>query len=192
MNRTVIAIAMAGCTMLATSGQSAPPAPGATPARNPHVYSDPAMRVQVPDDFRLLGMRQLDPSTLDGQQVVAVWTKGKDDARETIVIAVEPFSGFDLDAYETQAANDARQGGEGVLVDKKVRTATANKMPAYWLAIAMGSGFNAMRRYEYIWTDGVRGVTVAISSELGQMTEDQAKAALANIYATSYPTNRSQ
>lgn len=146
------------------------------------------MRVVVPDDYRLMGMRHLDPSSISGQQVVAVWTKGSgQDERTTIVIAIEPFTGFDLDAYETQAANDAREASQSVLVDKKIRTATANKMPAYWLAIAMGSGFDAVRRYEYIWTDGVRGVTVAISGHLGVLSEDQAKAALSNIYATAYP-----
>lgn len=184
-----LALALLTSVIFATSGQAArpTPAPAPTPTQNPHVYSDRAMRVTVPDDYRLLGMRQLDPTAITGQQVVAVWTKGAGDGHITIAIAIEPFPGLDLDAYETQAANTAREGGQGVLVDKKVRTSTANRMPAYWLSIVMGSGFTQVRRYEYIWTDGVRGCTVAISGPIGAISEDQAKAALSNIYATAYP-----
>lgn len=186
MKRTApLGLALLASVIVATTAQAAAPTPSS--AQNPHVYVDSAMRVTVPDDYRLLGMRHLDPTSITDQQVVAVWTKGSNESRTTIVIAIEPFSGLDLDAYETQAANTARQAGQGVLVDKKIRTSTANKMPAYWLSIVMGSGFNSMRRYEYIWTDGVRGVTVAISGPMGAITEDQAKAALSNIYATSYP-----
>ncbi len=191
MKRTApLAFALLASVIFATTGQAAAPAP--TPTQDPHVYTDRAMRVTVPDNYHLLGMRHLDPASITSQQVVALWVTGPSDRRVTIAIAIEPFPGFDLDAYETQAANDARQGGEDVLVDKKIRTGTANNMPAYWLSIAMGSGFNAMRRYEYIWTDGVRGVTVAISGQLGSLSETDAKAALSNIHATAYPQQHPQ
>jgi hypothetical protein len=166
-----------------------------TPAAytDPHVYSDPGMRVAVPDGYRLMGMRHIDPADLTEQMAVAVWRiqVDKEESR-TIVVSVEPYDGFDLSGFEQVTENSLRGSTDGLLIDSKVRTTTANGMPAYFMAITTGSGFDAMRRYQYIWTDGVRGVTVAIAGRLSEISAADAKAALGNISAVAYPKQDSQ
>lgn len=166
-----------------------------TPAQytDPHIYTDPAMRVVVPDGYHLLGMRHVDPADLTEQIAVAVWRiqMDKEESR-TIVVSVEPYDGFDLPGFEQVTENNLRGSTDGLLVDSKVRTTTANGMPAYFMAVTTGSGFDAMRRYQYIWTDGVRGVTVAIAGRLSEISAADAKAALGNISAVAYPKQQSQ
>ena len=167
--------------------------PTPAPYTDPHVYSDPGMRVVVPDDYHLLGMRHMDPADLNEQIAVAVWSiQISKEERRTIVVSVEPYDGFDLAGFEQVTENNLRGSTDGLLVDSKVRTTTANGMPAYFMAVTTGSGFDAMRRYQYIWTDGVRGVTVAIAGRLSEIDAADAKAALGNISAVAYPKQGSQ
>jgi hypothetical protein len=184
MIRRALPFVVAIAVLVGASAQT----PTAAPYTDPHVYTDPAMRVAVPAGYQLLGMRHIDPADLTEQVAVAVWRTqiNKEEAR-TIVISVEPYDGFDLAGFEQVTENNLRGSTDGLLVDSKVRTTTANGMPAIFMTVTTGEGFDAMRRYQYIWTDGVRGVTVAIAGRLSEISPADAKAALANISAVAYP-----
>ena len=63
-------------------------------------------------------------------------------------------------------------------------------MPAYWQSITIGSGFNELKQYQYVWADGVRGVQLAVMGRFGSVSEDEAKKILSDVSAVAYPKYR--
>jgi hypothetical protein len=190
MNRSFWLLgALVLCTATMARAQGVP-APTPAPASDQHVYDDPAMHFTAPGDYYLLGRAMVDSKTLEGPTQVAMWAKfpGQPNQR-TIVITLEPYEGT-LAGYEVNFENTLREKIDGVFVDHKERTTTSNGMPAFWIQITAGSGFDSHRQYQYVWYDGLRGVSVSISGRLGELDENEAKAALKNIAAVVYPVGR--
>lgn len=172
-----------GAALAQTPGAAASPAPAS--------YNDPAMAFIAPPGYERVPIpAPKDYTNFDGPTVVAAFVKdrGKEDQR-LIIIEMESFPGS-LDGYEGTVQNQIRSSQETVFVDKKEATQLSNGMPAYFVAMNMGSGFQAVQRYQYEWIDGVRGVTVAIQSRIGGVTEQEAKAALRRLTAVAYPANQ--
>ena len=63
-------------------------------------------------------------------------------------------------------------------------------MPAVWQEVSMGSGFDTLKRFDYVWVDGVRGIVLAIMGRYGHLDEPMAKKALADAYGVAYPKYR--
>ncbi|MBV9270456.1 MAG: hypothetical protein JO165_05135 [Candidatus Eremiobacteraeota bacterium] len=153
-----------------------------------NVYEDPAMRFVAPAGYQKVPIAV--PSGWDyvggdDPTTVAAFVKNRNsnDAR-LITIAVEHFDG-PLDGYEGTVANRLRGSGDSVFVAKKVHDGLKNGMPTYWEYISMGSGFDTMHRYQQLWIDTVRGVTVAISAR--NIDEKEARDALSDLTATAFP-----
>jgi hypothetical protein len=160
------------------------------PSADPHTYDDPAMHFEAPKDYYLVERRLLSVDDLGDPQTVAVWVKnpGRQDLR-TLTISMEQYTG-DVDQYETNVSNDVRTKIDDAIVANKVRTTTPNGMPAYFLSITSGSGFEGQKQYELIWSDGVRGVSITVSGRLGDLQADEARATVANVSAVRYPSGR--
>ncbi|HYL27322.1 MAG TPA: hypothetical protein VEW74_05765, partial [Candidatus Nitrosotalea sp.] len=60
-------------------------------------------------------------------------------------------------------------------------------MPAYFVEVAYGSGFDAKKEYAIVWADGVRGVVLSETERLGDGSRDEAMAILKQATATRYP-----
>jgi hypothetical protein len=73
---------------------------------------------------------------------------------------------------------------------KKTATKLSNGMPAYWQEITIGNGFNEVKRYQYVWADGVRGVQLAVMGKYGDISNEQALKILSEVSAVAYPRNR--
>ncbi len=154
-----------------------------------HRYSDPAMSFTPPADYFQLAVPAHDPAVFDDPAVVASWVRhpGKADLTQ-ITIRMQNFES-DVNAFDTTVENDMRGQGSDVFI-KKSNTSLPNGMPAIWQEITTGSGFDQVKIYQYIWSDGVRGVELMISGRYGALDEPAAKRALANVSATAYPRNR--
>jgi hypothetical protein len=163
------------------------PYPSSAP---PLTYDDPAMHFEAPKGYLLLNRRYVAVSDLGDPAVVAVWIKnpGQEDMR-TLTISVEQYDQA-IDQYETNVENDVRNKIDDAIVANRTRISLTNGMPAYFLSITSGSGFDGKKIFEVIWSDGTRGVTIAITGRLGDLKEDEAKLALATISAVRYPINR--
>jgi hypothetical protein len=191
MNR-IAAVVFAVCALLAPAAllaqtQSADaPAPAATPSNS---FNDPAMSYTAPSDFHKIPMQQLDPTQFDKPTVVAAFVKpiGTKSAL-TITITMENFEG-NAEGYDQVSENTLRTSTDSVFI-KKTPTKLPNGMPAYWQEITIGSGFNEIKRYQYVWADGVRGVQLAVMGRFGDISEGDAKKFLGEVTAVAYPKYR--
>lgn len=170
---------------------AAAPAPSPAPTYDPHNYDDAAMHFVAPSDYYLGGRQAVDSTKLDGSTVVAVWAKFPGAANQrTITITLEPYEGKNVTGYEVYTENQLREKVDGAFISNKTPMTLTNGMPAYFLSVTSGSGFNAMKIYEVIWFDGLRGVAISIRGRLGEITEAEAKAALADASAVRFPLGR--
>lgn len=186
-----LAFTLAVCALIApVPGFAQTPAPTDTPTPNPSVYSDPAMSFTAPSDFYRIPVAPHDPTDFDNPAVMAAWVKNPGKREQiTITLTMEGEEG-NLDGFEMVSENEMRDNGDSVFYKKKERTLLSNGMPAYWQELSIGSGFDEMKRFQYVWIDGVRGVQLAITSRFGVLDEPAAKKALADASGVLYPKNR--
>lgn len=153
-------------------------------------YSDPAMTFTAPAGFVTQPVAAHDPKAFDGPTVVAAFAKDPGTASVSIVtIVMENFSGLNVDGFELLQENVIREQVDGAFIQKQ-KTALPNGMPAFWVRVSSGSGFDQTRRWQYEWVDGVRGVTLSITAHYGTLDDNKAKDALKNVSAVLYPLNR--
>ncbi|HET9097395.1 MAG TPA: hypothetical protein VFN37_12085 [Candidatus Baltobacteraceae bacterium] len=183
MNRFVLALVLCG---LVTS--AVPAAAQDTPMPS-NTYNDPAMSFTAPAGYKG-STRPYDPDNIAQAAVVATFVKnsGKPDMR-VIQIQMEQFQGS-LPGFTVLSENELRGQLDGVFVTKKQQSALSNGMPAMWEEITVGDGFQEMKRWEYLWVDGFRGVDLSITGRYGELTEAQAKQDLASASGVRFPLNR--
>jgi hypothetical protein len=152
-------------------------------------YNDPAMSFTAPADFKPVPVPSHDPAQFDDPAVMAMFVKnpGQSGAVQ-IMLRMQSFDG-DASGFETLVENDLRNQGNDVFI-KKTATKLPNGMPAYWQEITMGSGFEQVKIFEYVWADGLRGVQLSATGRYGSIDEPAAKKALAEVSAVAYPKYR--
>lgn len=193
MNRTA-AVALALCAFLAPAplfAQTAPaPAPDSAPSAPSRTFDDPAMSYTAPDDFTKVPIGPAaDTAQFDKPTVVAAFVRGYGKPGTlTVTITMENFDG-NADGFDQVTENTLRNQADGVFI-KKSPARLSNGMPAYWQEITIGSGFNEIKRYQYVWADGVRGVQLAVMGRYGTLGDAEAKKILAQVSAVAYPKNR--
>ncbi len=187
MNRLTVSIALllaGACVTASALAQVTPPSP--TP--DPHVYTDPAMHFVAPPDAVLVTRNQTSLDALGNDlQTVAVWVlhAGKEDSR-TIQLAMESYTGSP-DQWEGQFESQTHGSQEGTLIRGKTAMTLQNGMPAYFVEVAYGSGFDARKVFAIVWADGQRGVVLSETSRIGDATPEEAKRVLKDVSATAYP-----
>jgi hypothetical protein len=190
MNRFVLAVALCGLAVSAVPAaaqqqQAAQAQTAPTPA--PNQFTDPAMTFTAPNGYYKANIPPHDPTDFDQPTVVAAFANR--GAARVITIQMESFTGS-LSGFEMVTENELRNQIDGVFFKNKQLTTLSNGMPAYWQEITMGSGFQTAKRFEYVWIDGVRGIVLSITGRYGDITEDDAKKALADASGVAYPRNR--
>ncbi|MFZ0031453.1 MAG: hypothetical protein WBE79_06130 [Candidatus Cybelea sp.] len=159
-----------------------------TPAPDPRTYTDPAMTFTAPANAYLIARQVLPPSQLSQDlQPVAAWVlnPGKEDAR-TIQLSMEAFDGAP-EQWESQFESQTHSSQDGTLIRNKTPMALLNGMPAYFVEVAYGSGFDAKKEYAIVWADGQRGIVLSEVTRLGDATADEAKEVLKQVTAVRYP-----
>jgi hypothetical protein len=166
-----------------------PPPP--TPTPDPHTYSDPAMNYTAPDDAYLLGRRLVGVDQLgEDLSTVAAWVlhPGKEDAR-MIQLQMEAYDG-PPNQWEGQFESQTHGAQDGTLIKNKTPMTLLNGMPAYFVEVTYGSGFDSRKEYAVVWADGQRGIVLSETGRLGDATEDEAKRVLKDVTAVRYPINQ--
>jgi hypothetical protein len=159
-----------------------------TPSPDPHTYTDPAMNFTAPADAVLVARQVAAPNQLgDDLEPVAVWVlhPGKEDAR-TIQLSMEAFDGAP-GQWESQFESQTHSSQDGTLIRNKTPMALLNGMPAYFVEVAYGSGFDAKKEFAIVWADGQRGIVLSETSRLGDATAEEAKEVLKQVTAVQYP-----
>jgi hypothetical protein len=167
-----------------------PPPP--TPTPDPHTYSDPAMNYTAPADAYLI-LRKNSPSLDDlgnDLAIVAAWVldPGKEDAR-MIQLAMESYDG-PPNQWEAQFESQTHSSQDGTLIRNKKPITLLNGMPAYFVEIAFGEGFDAKKEFAVVWADGERGVVLSETSRLGDANEQEAERVLKQVTAVRYPMSQ--
>lgn len=166
--------------------------PEPTPTPNPMVYTDMGMEFTAPPGAVPLGQRQLNPLTLpEDLTPVALWAvkPGTNDMR-LIQIQMEQFQNppYQWEAqFESQMHNS---GGSGVLIKGKTPMALQNGMPATFVEITSGNGFDAKKEYAIVWADGTRGIALSVTAKVGVSSAEEAKEYLKNASAVRFPVDR--
>jgi hypothetical protein len=171
--------------------QFAPATPEATPTPIPLTqYTDPGMAFTAPPEFYRVPVASHDPAHFDQPAVMAAWVANPGKREQlTITITMENHDG-NLDGFEMISENEVRDKVDSVFFKKHELTKLQNGMPAYWQELSMGSGFDTLKRFDYVWIDGTRGVLLAITGRYGVLDEPMARKALAIAYGVQYPQNR--
>ena len=192
MNRFALALAM--CALIvsakAFAQTPAPPPADATPTPPPNQYNDPAMSFKAPLDFLQVPLAPRDPAKFDQPTLMAAWVRDPGKPEQlTITITMENHDGS-LDGFEMLTENELRNKVDSVFFKKHEMAPLSNGMPAYWQEISIGSGFTELKRFDYVWIDGVRGVVLAVTGRYGKVDEPMAKKVLADAYGVQYPKYR--
>jgi hypothetical protein len=160
-----------------------------TPAPDPHVFSDPAMTYTAPPEAVLVGRQEgTTPDKLSQDlQIVAAWVldPGKENAR-TIQLAMESYGGAPSQ-WEGQFESQTHGSQDGILIRNKTPMTLLNGMPATFVEIAFGSGFDAQKEYAIVWADGQRGIVLSETARLGYSSPDEARRVLKQVTAVAYP-----
>jgi hypothetical protein len=192
MKRTVLSLS--ALLLVLTSGAIAraqiPPPP--TPTPDPHTYSDAAMNFTAPADAYLVARASnATPDALsEDLQPIAAWVidPGKENAR-TISLLMEAYDGAP-DQWEAQFESQTHSSQDGTLIRNKTPMTLLNGMPAYFVEVAYGSGFDAKKEYAVVWADGQRGIVLAETSRLGDSSAEEAQRVLKQVSAVRYPMNQ--
>ena len=55
-----------------------------------------------------------------------------------------------------------------------------NGMPAYFVEVAYGSGFDARKEYAIVWADGQRGIVLSETTRIGRCDRATRRSASSN------------
>jgi hypothetical protein len=189
MNKTlaILVIALAAlCPAAPSYAQDAAPTP--TPPGDTHTYTDPGMSFTAPPDAVLVGRNDVPVNRLGGElEPIAAWVlhPGKEDAR-MIQLQMEAFDG-PPDQWEGQFESQTHSGSNGTLIRNKTPMSLSNGMPAYFVEVAYGEGFDAKKEFAIVWADGMRGIVLSETTRLGDASPEEAKEVLKQATATRYP-----
>jgi hypothetical protein len=181
----LILLAMTGVRVWA----QVPPPP--TPTPDPQTYTDPGMSYTAPPDALLVNRAYPSLADLgDDLQPVALWVIhiGKEDAR-TITLSMEAYSG-PPEQWEANFESQTHGSTDGTLIRNKTPMTLLNGMPATYVEVASGGGFDARKEYAIVWADGQRGIVLAETTRMGDTTPEEAKAVLKQVTAVRYPLNQ--
>lgn len=157
---------------------------------DPHTYNDPAMSYTAPSDYLRIPVPPQPPIGFNGTVVQAAYVRHPRQPDSTVIsLRMEAYTD-DLDSYEQAAESEARNAGSDQVFIHKTMTTLSNGMPAYFLDVTIGEDVGEQRIFEWVWVDGVRGVTLSVAGRFGTIDDRSAKKVLANVSAVAYPKNR--
>jgi hypothetical protein len=183
MIRSLTMVLIGVAAALALSSSTCRPALADPPAP----YADRALRFVPPANYEAVPVPSVDLSQQAHLTTIAAYVRNRGRGDQfSILIMMELHEGS-LGEFESAVENELRGQIDGLFVSKKELTRLSNGMPAYWLKLAFGEGFDSMQQYMYVAVDGRRGVTVSVTGHLGVINEDNARDALKNLALVLYP-----
>ena len=79
------------------------------------------------------------------------------------------------DQWEGQFESQTHGAQEGTLIRNKTPMTLLNGMPATFVEVAYGSGFDAKKEYAIVWADGQRGIVLAETTRMGDANDEEAQ-----------------
>ncbi len=153
-------------------------APTPAPTPDTHVYDDHAMHLVVPSSFTLVGRRTIPVAQLSGKlQPLAGWFKQSHRDHMAIALMAEADN-EPLNAWLVTFKNEIREEIDNVFIKDTTSGTLKNWMPAYWVSLSYGSGFDSRKREGWVWSDGQRGIFLSIDFPLDAISDKEAKAPL--------------
>ncbi|MFN2527503.1 MAG: hypothetical protein ABR584_02160 [Candidatus Baltobacteraceae bacterium] len=189
MNKHTFAfLAIAALALCNASPSLSAPASMPAPAATPSVFDDPSIHFVVPAGFSRIPAPM--PEIGDHLTPVAGYTKNfSQNDLELITVSLMSYQGGGADGWESLAEQELRNQINGALI-KSTKAPLKNGMPAYWLKVQYGEGFDAMEQFGYAIFDGRRGIYVAIGGHVSSIDENRAKEALNDLAVVVYPRGR--
>jgi hypothetical protein len=186
--QTLVLLALAALAFALPARSDSAPAYGPAPTATPAAFDDPSIHFVPPPGFVKINAPA--PELSDNLTPVAGYIKnaGHQDAL-LLTISMRDYQGGGTDGWESAAEQDLRAQIDGALV-KKTNTTLHNGMPAYFLKVQYGDGFDSMLQFGYAVFDGRRGIYVAIGGHVGSVDENSAKEALKDLAVVVYPRGR--
>jgi hypothetical protein len=185
---TLAFVALASLAMCVPSPSWSAPAYGPAPAATPQPFDDPSIHFVAPPDFIKINTPMPELSQHLTPMVGYIKNPGQQDA-VLLTISMMDYQGGGTDAWESTAEQELRGQIDGALV-QKTSVRLHNGMPAYFLKIQYGDGFDSMLQFGYAVFDGRRGIYVALGGHVGSINESAAKDALKNLAVVVYPRGR--
>jgi hypothetical protein len=193
-----VAVFVAGTSAAVVRAQGTPPmhvaAPDATPTPlDTHMYVDLGLEFQAPPEAYLAGRRMLPVGALgEDLQPVAVWAiyPGKPEQR-VLKIEMEAFDG-QPSQWEGQFESQMHGKTDGMLFKKRTPISLTNGMPATFVEMTYGSGFDSKKEYAVVYADGSRGVVISVTGRVGEANEQEAQKWLHDAKAVRYPKDREE
>ena len=150
-----VAALLAGTSTAVVRAQGAPqqatPDPAAS-TMDPHKYIDPGLEFTAPAEAYLVGRRVV-PAAALGEDLapVAVWAiyPGKPEVR-LLKIEMESFTNNPAQ-WEGQFESQMHGAQDGVLFKKRTPISLTNGMPASFVEITYGSGFESKKEYAVVY-----------------------------------------
>jgi hypothetical protein len=126
----------------------------------------------------------------DSLSPVAVW--GINPGKENFKLLQIQMESFQADPAQWEGQFESQMHGsqDGVLIRNKTPMSLLNGMPAQFVEVTFGSGFQARKTYAVVWADGSRGIVLSITARIGDITEEEAREVLRNVKAVRYPVNQ--
>jgi hypothetical protein len=167
------------------------PTPPPTPTPDPQVYRDAGMYFRAPDSFKPIAQRHvgLGDLTSDAMTPLAAWVYPSKDTPRRLILQAESFSG-DVNGWDGQFEQQMRQQFDSPLFRDKQNFSMKNGMPAMFMTMSSGEGFNVQKFYCVIWADGSRGMSLVIVSGLDDLDNQRAREMLSDVTAVRYPLDR--
>jgi hypothetical protein len=158
---------------------------------DPHVYIDPGLEFHAPAEAYLAGRRIVPVAGLgEDLEPVALWAiyPGKPEVR-LLKIEMEAFPSAPSQ-WEGQFESQMHGSKDGVLFKNRTPMTLTNGMPATFVEITYGSGFDAKKEFAVVYADGSRGVVISVTGRVGEASADEAKRWMADAKAVRYPLDR--
>jgi hypothetical protein len=165
--------------------------PVPTPTPDPHIYTDRAMSYTAPPEAILIGRQEIPLEQLGTDLTpIATWLirPGKEDSR-TIQLSMEAYAA-DPNQWEGEFESQTHGALEGTLIRNKQPMSLLNGMPAHFVEVAYGSGFDARKEYAVVWADGQRGIVLGYITRMGDSSDEEAMRVLKQVTAVRYPLDQ--
>jgi hypothetical protein len=139
----------------------------------------------------LVGRQPTSPDQLsEDLQTVAMWVlRPGQEVSRTIQLAMESYTGAP-DQWEGQFESQTHGAQDGTLIRNKTPITLLNGMPAYFVEVAYGSGFDARKEYAIVWADGQRGIVLSETTRMGDASAQEAMRVLKQVTAVRYPASQ--
>jgi hypothetical protein len=168
--------------------QLPPPPPAPTP--DPMVYTDPAMTFQAPTGFAPVGQRQIAVDKLgEDPEIVAGWIGTDKNHPRRLFIQQEYFEGS-VEDFDSVYEEQVRGNSDNALFKDKQNVSLKNGMPAMFMDMTSGEGFDEQKVYILMWADSQRGVAVVLQTQLGDLDATTARSLMSDVSAVKYPSQR--